>query len=501
MAPAPADQCFVVMPFGRKPLHDGSGGFYDFDKVYRVIIQRAIREAGLEPARADERKVSDIIQADMFKQLRDRGVVLADLSLENPNVFYELGVRHVMSSKGTVLICRSGSDLPFDVKLSRVIFYDYDGQHLDWEEVERVVRELQLALEEARRGAPDSPVHALLEQVLPEASGTGVKPWAGDQGPVQQGEQLGQFQQIVADHWKERGTSLGELLGECGSSVFGSRALALLALSTDAQPEDLAPIAKRLHDLAQYDLANRLYEKLDRAGQLGVQDLLAYGSAVSELRPDLAAADEGLTYMNRAASLLMPDLDEASPPADVLRTAFACAYKIAGLYRWRWQLSRDEADLHAAIHHSQEAIDLGNRLNASSEDFEIGRLAATHLTLLLMLRIRDEEPQRGDIERHRAQILGLDIDGRHNAVEESYARWCQAIALADAGDANGANNTAMHAFSEDAKAMDRPGCETLGRKQYALLRRYLEHYSAVLHHPTLIGHISQVLQIGHTTRP
>jgi len=59
--------------------------------------------------------------------------VLADLSLENPNVFYELGVRHVMSARETVLICRAGSELPFDVKLSRVILYDFDGQHLDWD--------------------------------------------------------------------------------------------------------------------------------------------------------------------------------------------------------------------------------------------------------------------------------------------------------------------------------------------------------------------------------
>jgi hypothetical protein len=56
---------------------------------------------------------------------------------------------------------------------------------------------------------------------------------------------------------------------------------------------------------------------------------------------------------------------------------------------------------------------------------------------------------------------------------------------------------AMHAFSEDAKTMDRPGCETIGRKQYVLLRRYLEHNSAVLRNPSLIGHMSHVLRISH----
>src|SRR5208282_2073568 len=99
------DKCFVIMPFGIKPLKDGSGRDYDFDKVYRVIIKRAIRQAGMEPIRADEQTGAHIIHSDMFKELRDRTVVLADLSSENPNVYYELGIRHVLAPHGTVLIC------------------------------------------------------------------------------------------------------------------------------------------------------------------------------------------------------------------------------------------------------------------------------------------------------------------------------------------------------------------------------------------------------------
>jgi hypothetical protein len=161
-----ATECFVVMPYGVKPFPDGSGRNYDFEKVYRVIIQRAVREAGLAPVRSDERVSSALIHSEMFRDLRDRKVVLADLSMDNPNVFYELGVRHVMNASGTVLICRKDSVLPFDVKLSRVIFYDYDGVSLDWEEVERVVKSLKMALADAATGRPDSPVHALLATVL-----------------------------------------------------------------------------------------------------------------------------------------------------------------------------------------------------------------------------------------------------------------------------------------------------------------------------------------------
>ena len=500
MASDQPDQCFVVMPFGTKPLNDGSGRLYDFDKVYRVIIQRAIRQAGLEPVRADERKVSDIIHVDMFKQLRDRAVVLADLSLENPNVFYELGARHVMSAKGTVLICRSASELPFDVKLSRVIFYDFDGSHLDWEEVERVVKELQFALEEAKRGTPDSPVHALLERVLPEEAAAQERGTVAGADEASADESLADFQRIVADHWASDETPTDELLGVCGSSVFGCRALGLLTLTRETPPDELSAVARRLYDLSQFDLASRLYERLDALGKLGVADLLVYGSTLSELRSDLVAADQGLVQMQRAADILTPRLEEETPSPEILRDGFACHYKIASLYRWRWQMSRDEGDLALAIEHYERAMEVGKRLDEAAEDFEIGRLAASHLALLLMLRIRDDDPERGDIERHREQILSLTVDGRHGPVEESFTRWCKAIALADGGDANGSNHMAMHAYSEDAKIMDQPGCEAIGRKQYAGLRRYLEQYSDVLHHPSLIGHISQVLQIGHRAR-
>jgi hypothetical protein len=65
------DKCFVVMPFGTKPLRDGSSRLYDFDKIYRVVMQRAIRLAGLEPIRTDERKGANLIHTDMFKDLRE----------------------------------------------------------------------------------------------------------------------------------------------------------------------------------------------------------------------------------------------------------------------------------------------------------------------------------------------------------------------------------------------------------------------------------------------
>ena len=75
-----SNECFVVMPFGKKPFPADSGSSYDFDKVYRVLIQRAIREAGMKPVRADERKGSGLIHSEMFKDLRDRAVSIVKLT-------------------------------------------------------------------------------------------------------------------------------------------------------------------------------------------------------------------------------------------------------------------------------------------------------------------------------------------------------------------------------------------------------------------------------------
>lgn len=72
----PTNECFIVMPFGKKPFPDNSQRLYDFDKVYRVLIQRAVREAVMTPVRADERVGSALIHCDMF---RDQNVERRDV--------------------------------------------------------------------------------------------------------------------------------------------------------------------------------------------------------------------------------------------------------------------------------------------------------------------------------------------------------------------------------------------------------------------------------------
>jgi len=118
--------CFVLMPFGKKP--DNSGPDIDFDSVYYDLIFPAIEEAGLKPIRADEEKVGGIIHKPMFERLILCEYAVVDLTTANPNVFYELGVRHTARPFSTVLLYAEGrKQLPFDIAPLRAIPYKLDS--------------------------------------------------------------------------------------------------------------------------------------------------------------------------------------------------------------------------------------------------------------------------------------------------------------------------------------------------------------------------------------
>jgi tetratricopeptide (TPR) repeat protein len=145
--------CFVLMPFGKKK--DSSGRVRDFDAAYQKIIQPAIEAAEMEPVRADEELVGGWIHKPMFERLMLCDYAVADLTGENPNVFYELGIRHALRPYSTVVIFEEGSVLPFDVAPLRGIPYSQ-------KKAARGIELLTERLREARQCADDSPVYNFL---------------------------------------------------------------------------------------------------------------------------------------------------------------------------------------------------------------------------------------------------------------------------------------------------------------------------------------------------
>ncbi|MFN8399020.1 MAG: TRAFs-binding domain-containing protein [Anaerolineales bacterium] len=112
---------FIVMPFGKKKGGDGS--LYDFNAIYKQLIKPALEEAGFEPFRADEETASGDILTDMFQELLLADLVLCDLSIDNANAFYELGIRHAFRKRGVMHIQAGRAYMPFDIFNVRTLPY------------------------------------------------------------------------------------------------------------------------------------------------------------------------------------------------------------------------------------------------------------------------------------------------------------------------------------------------------------------------------------------
>jgi hypothetical protein len=122
----PRPLCFVLMPFGRKT--DAAGRVTDFDAVYQQIIAPAVSAVDLDPIRADEEKIGGAIHKPMFERLMLCNYAVADITGANPNVYYELGIRHAMRPRSTVILFAAGTILPFDIALLRGIPYQTNEQ-------------------------------------------------------------------------------------------------------------------------------------------------------------------------------------------------------------------------------------------------------------------------------------------------------------------------------------------------------------------------------------
>jgi tetratricopeptide (TPR) repeat protein len=112
---------FVIMPFGKKKGADGSP--YDFNAIYKELIKPALEIAGFEAFRADEETASGDILTDMFQELLLADLALCDMSIDNANAFYELGIRHAFRKRGVVHIQAGRAYMPFDVFNVRTLPY------------------------------------------------------------------------------------------------------------------------------------------------------------------------------------------------------------------------------------------------------------------------------------------------------------------------------------------------------------------------------------------
>ena len=160
---------FIVRPFGKKrvAITEGQSVEIDFDAIDQALIKPALVANGLEGETTEIIAAAGNIRVDMFEMLITYDLVIADISIDNANVFYELGIRHGLRPKGTILLRFStpGKDTPFDLKTDRYIAYDRNDPGAAVALLTQSIKETVLSMRES--GRPDSPVFGLLPALSP----------------------------------------------------------------------------------------------------------------------------------------------------------------------------------------------------------------------------------------------------------------------------------------------------------------------------------------------
>jgi len=166
--------CFVIAPIGE----EGTDIRRRSDQVLKHIICPAAEKCGYEePIRADQISEPGIITSQVIQHLIDDHLVIADLTGRNPNVFYELAIRHAVR-KAVVQIIQVGETIPFDVAASRTIHVDHRDLDSAASCKETLVRQIQAV--ERDPSQVDTPISVAIDLKSLRQSDNPLEKSAGD---------------------------------------------------------------------------------------------------------------------------------------------------------------------------------------------------------------------------------------------------------------------------------------------------------------------------------
>jgi hypothetical protein len=133
--------CFIICPIGEPDSETRIRA----DTVLTTVLKPAVSELGLDAVRADHIELPGLITKHVLDYLYEAPLVIADLTDANPNVFYELGIRHALG-KPAIHIVDATSRLPFDLQGMRTIDFDYKSPPSAEEARKEVLRQARLII-------------------------------------------------------------------------------------------------------------------------------------------------------------------------------------------------------------------------------------------------------------------------------------------------------------------------------------------------------------------
>jgi Tetratricopeptide Repeats-Sensor len=150
-------RAFIIRPFGEKP--DRKGNPIDFEVVERDLIAPVLKKLDVDGRTTLDIAKAGNIREDMFRLLVTADLVIADISIHNANVFYELGIRHALRDRHTFMLRCKADDPVFDLQGERYLAYERENPGASFDSLLKAVKETIDAT------AKDSPVFMLLPEL------------------------------------------------------------------------------------------------------------------------------------------------------------------------------------------------------------------------------------------------------------------------------------------------------------------------------------------------
>jgi hypothetical protein len=402
----------MVMPYGRKPTQaePGKGPVeIDFNALWDRAYVPVIEALGYEPLRADQ-DTGALIITQMLERLYFADLVLADMTVPNGNVYYEIGIRHAARPNGCVLLGADWSRQLFDVAQMRTVRYPLPEGEITEATAKGIRDAIAKAIPALAEGL--SPMHQSIvgypQSVRPETA-TSMKDQMASLAAFQ-----GQVRAVRAAPRAERMARAHALVEQCGKGPIKSNvALALLLLLRDS-----ADTAADWGTVVSF-----------------IDGLPADLRALHEFTEQRALALSNAGQLLDAIAALQALVESAGPTQERLGL-------LGGRYARLARNASDPADRQRAVAQAIDHYERGMELDLNE-----------YFCACNLPRLYRQRERKGDEERAqnvlRAVIAACERAKRRNATDP----WLRATLLGaafDAGDADKAEELAEEVKDEGA---------------------------------------------------
>jgi MAP3K TRAFs-binding domain len=352
--------CFMIMPFGKKPTQAEAGpdipAVIDFDALWDQAYAPTIESLDYKPVRADQDTGALIIK-QMMERLYFADLVLAEMTIPNGNVYYEVGIRHASQKTGCVLLAAKWSKQLFDVDQMRMVRYPLSEGAITEATATAISDAIKDPIQRLSKGT--SPMHdsivgypAKVDPATASVMKDAMTELASFQGQVRAlralpfDERMPRAKELVETYWKPDATQLTAvaLLRMLQNSVSGQADWAWLADFIDKLPPEVASLeeAREIDALAvskagkQTDAIAKLQTLIELSGPTP-ERLGLLGGRYKQLYFDAKRANQ-----KSQAQHLNNAIDAYERGMELDLNDYYCSSNLPRLYRQRKSKGDDE---------------------------------------------------------------------------------------------------------------------------------------------------------------